>query len=80
MSLLSSLRASAAAAALRLRRSPWSPELFLLGLSLFWVLVANRAFFAALGADLSQASGWLFVLAMAVFLIATHGLLLALTG
>ena len=54
--------------------------MFLLGLSLFWVLVANRAFFAALGADLSQASGWFFVLAMAVLLIATHGLLLALTA
>jgi lipid A ethanolaminephosphotransferase len=65
---------------IRLRRSLWGPEFFLLALSLFWVLVANRAFFAALGADFSQASGWLFALAMAVFLLATHGLLLALTG
>lgn len=65
---------------LTLTQSRWGPELFLLLLSLFWVLVVNRAFFAALGADLSQASGWGFVLAMAVFVLATHALLLALLG
>jgi len=61
-------------------RSLWGPEIFLLLLSLFWVVVVNRPFFKALGADLSQPSGWLFMAAMAVFLLAVHALLLALMG
>ena len=65
---------------LALTQSRWGPELFLLLLSLFWVLVVNRRFFASLGVDLSQVSGWGFVLAMAVFVLATHALLLALVG
>lgn len=80
MNILHPLGAVRQKLALTLTQSRWGPEAFLLLLSLFWVLVVNRPFFAALGADLSQVSGWGFVLAMAVFVLATHALLLALVG
>ena len=59
-----------------------SVEQLLVAVSLFWVLAANRPFFAAAtqGQSLADPAGWSFALALALMLAALHLLLLALVA